>query len=457
MSCVVFIGPSAARQEIEKRLEARILPPAAEGDVHRAVRAGARSIGLVDGPPAGQAGVWPQEILWAMSQGVHVFGAAGLGALRAAELQGLGMHGIGKVFEAYGSGRLEDDDEIAVRQGPAEAGHPALSDAMVNIRATLERAQQDGVVDGQTRAGLEALAKGTFYAERSWDGLLQRAEAQEVGVVSLHVLRGWLTDRRVDQQREDALALADAMQVFVEGDPQPMAVDYRFEPTTLWERAVGERWTAGLAERGDAGDEVERSLLLEELRLQDGAFAVVRRRALGRLLALREAERRGLVPDPEAIQEERNRFRLERGLLSRHALDQWLSDSGFDAPAFDRLIADEVRVAALEKELGAALGEHIVAELRRRGEYAELAARARDKQAALAAAGEADADLEDSGRTPAELLAWYYGQQLGQELPERPEALLREWGLAEMEDLYRAILREFLYSRLESAKDAETP
>ena len=54
MICVLFLGPSAPRQEIEKRLEASILPPAAQGDVHRAVRAGARTVQAI-GVPEGSA------------------------------------------------------------------------------------------------------------------------------------------------------------------------------------------------------------------------------------------------------------------------------------------------------------------------------------------------------------------------------------------------------------------
>ena len=452
MSCVLFLGPSAPRQEVEKRLEASILPPAAQGDVHRAVRAGARTIGLLDGAGEGQPSVWHKEILWAMSQGVHVFGASGIGALRAAELHGSGMHGVGKVFEAYRSGALEDDDEVAVVQASAGAGYAALTEPMVNIRASLERAQQDGVVDAETRSALEALGKRIFYQERSWESLLARAEAEEVGMVSIHVLKGWLIDRRVAQKREDALALADAMQVFTEGEPEPMVPELAFVPTRLWEAAVAGAWGAGLPTRSEDGDALDRQRILEELRLQGGAYQAARRRALGRLLALREVDRQGLIPDTEAIEAERNRFRLERGLLSRHALDQWLEESDCDASGFDRLLADEVRIAALEADLEPALGEQILAELRRRGEYAELAARARDKQKRLAAAGQESPKLSDAEMTPTALLAWHYGQQLGEELPERPETLLAAWGLSEMDALYKVILREYLYSRLESAE-----
>ena len=55
-----------------------------------------RAIGIIDGVFLDVASVWHREILWALSQGVHVFGAASMGALRAAELDGFGMRGVGR-------------------------------------------------------------------------------------------------------------------------------------------------------------------------------------------------------------------------------------------------------------------------------------------------------------------------------------------------------------------------
>ena len=73
--------------------------------------------------------MWHREILYAMSEGIHVFGASSMGALRAAELHGLGMRGIGTVFEAYRQNvfapyppPFERDEEVAVMHGPPETG-----------------------------------------------------------------------------------------------------------------------------------------------------------------------------------------------------------------------------------------------------------------------------------------------------------------------------------------------
>ena len=114
MSMVLFLGPTLAAEEAQAALAAAgagdgvvLLPPAAQGDVYRAVRDYRPAvIGLVDGCFHQVPAVWHKEILWAMASGVAVYGAASMGALRAAELQAFGMIGIGKIFDAYRSGRF---------------------------------------------------------------------------------------------------------------------------------------------------------------------------------------------------------------------------------------------------------------------------------------------------------------------------------------------------------------
>ena len=75
------------------------------------------------------------------------------GRAAGAELAPFGMRGIGKVFAAYRDGcwpgdpgAFEDDDEVAVVHAPPELGGAALSDAMVDLRATLASAEAAGVV-----------------------------------------------------------------------------------------------------------------------------------------------------------------------------------------------------------------------------------------------------------------------------------------------------------------------
>ena len=119
MNVYIFAGPTISATEAGRKLKAVYLPPAAEGDVCRVVLEGARAIGIIDGYFQSVPAVRHKEILWAMSRGIHVFGSASIGALRAAELAPFGMEGVGTVFELYRDGTLEEDGELLERREQA--------------------------------------------------------------------------------------------------------------------------------------------------------------------------------------------------------------------------------------------------------------------------------------------------------------------------------------------------
>ena len=148
----------------------------------RAARGAPRAIGLIDGVFERVLPVWHKEILWAMTQGIHVFGAASMGALRAAELHAFGMVGVGRIFADYRDGVLEADDEVAVLHGPGGGG------LRRGDRGTGQRARHAGARAGGGRPGrgtrwqlvLDA-ARAIHYRERTWEvvlGRLGRARAR---------------------------------------------------------------------------------------------------------------------------------------------------------------------------------------------------------------------------------------------------------------------------------------
>src|SRR5919109_729912 len=215
MTAYLFVGPTLPPTEVAALHDFVCLPPASMGDVYRAVGSRPRAIGIIDGYFEGVPAVWHKEILWAMSQGIHVFGSASMGALRAAELHVFGMRGVGRIFEAYRSGALEDDDEVAVVHGPAETGYIALSEPMVNIRATLDEAGRQEIVSPSTQAGLTERAKDLFYQDRSWQTLLAHGGLENRVQADLRRLRDWLPSGRVDRKRSDALEMIAAMRTFL--------------------------------------------------------------------------------------------------------------------------------------------------------------------------------------------------------------------------------------------------
>jgi hypothetical protein len=164
---VVFLGPSLPVDAARRTLAARYLGPACCGDVLRARRLRPRVIAIVDGLFAQTAAVWHKEIMLALDDGIAVFGASSMGALRAAELAPFGMIGIGRIFEAYRDGVYTDDDEVALLHGSAESAYREMSDAMVNIRATVAHAVRAGIVCPESAERIVRCARNTFYQERS--------------------------------------------------------------------------------------------------------------------------------------------------------------------------------------------------------------------------------------------------------------------------------------------------
>lgn len=243
MTVYIFTGPTLSADDGEQELDAIYLPPAAQGDVYLAAREQPIAIGIIDGYFERVPSVAHKEVLWAMAQGVHVFGSASMGALRAAELAAFGMQGVGEIYDAFASGALEADDEVAVTHAAAEDGYRALSEAMVNIRATLATAATAGVISTATRATLEAIARSSFYADRCYPIILARARQAGVDGGELSAFAAFLPAGRVDQKRADALAMLRAMRAWLDGAPMPKRVRYHFEHTDAWEhiRATAEQ------------------------------------------------------------------------------------------------------------------------------------------------------------------------------------------------------------------------
>jgi hypothetical protein len=250
MRLCIFSGPTLPVAEGLQHVEARFLPPAAQGDVYRAALERPVAIGLVDGYFDRVAAVSHKEILWAMAQGIHVLGAASMGALRAAELALFGMEGVGAIFDAYARGDLEADDEVAIAHASGEDGYRPVSEALVNMRATLAAAEDAGVISAPTRSRLSALAQASFYPDRSYPRLLQSGADDGLPPPELTALRAFLPRGRVNQKHRDALDLVRLMAERFAGEVQPKQVRYHFEPTDAW-AVIRERADARAAKEPD--------------------------------------------------------------------------------------------------------------------------------------------------------------------------------------------------------------
>lgn len=231
---VVFVGPTMPGSAAAERYPGvDVRPPAAHGDLAHAARDGAATIVLVDGVFDWVRAVWHKEILWALSNGVRVIGASSMGALRAAECAAFGMEPVGVVALDYLHGRRTRDGDVAQAHAAGDDGWRPLSEALVNVEATIGAAVDVGALASHDAALLGASARRCFYAERVWPKVIAEAGlAADVAAATA----AWVRRHAVDQKRLDAeLALAVARETEPSTTPR-----FELASTSFWRRAVAE-------------------------------------------------------------------------------------------------------------------------------------------------------------------------------------------------------------------------
>jgi hypothetical protein len=151
-------------------------PPAKQGDiVSDLVNYHPARLLLIDGEFRQNLSVWHKELVYALQYpGLKaVYGAASIGALRAAELDYLGMIGVGKIYEWYRDGVTEDDSEVAVnftvkqtKKGPV---YQLLTVPLADIRAGVELFEEihpNDPISAYAREFLEEVSK-VYYMDRT--------------------------------------------------------------------------------------------------------------------------------------------------------------------------------------------------------------------------------------------------------------------------------------------------
>lgn len=191
----IFLGPTLARADAQRILDADFLPPICRGDL-ATLREHVRYVGIIDGEFFQSLSVSPKEVLAALRRGVSIFGSSSMGALRAAETHKFGTIGVGQIFRMFRDGILDADDEVALTY---ERGtYRKLSDPLVNLRAALELALTNGIITEQQHRELLLEMKSRYFPDRSHRALQTLCPA----------LRAYFaTTPPPDIKRDDALEL----------------------------------------------------------------------------------------------------------------------------------------------------------------------------------------------------------------------------------------------------------
>jgi hypothetical protein len=212
-NAIVFIGPSLPLDEAKQILpDAEYLPPAKRGDLTDAINTGVKTIVLIDGVFFQDRAVGHREILAALRAGVSMYGSSSMGALRASEMDTLGMIGVGTIYQWYHDGTIIADDEVGLVYDPTT--HVALSEPMVNIRATFSKAHAFGIIDEIEKQSLLHACKALYYPDRTYRRVIRDAG---ISTKQKSELVAWIKTNAVDQKRLDAIAcLATVREILYE-------------------------------------------------------------------------------------------------------------------------------------------------------------------------------------------------------------------------------------------------
>ena len=157
-----FVGPTLWNVALPPGIERRA--PAVAGDFAALLDNPPIAVSLIDGSFEGGPSVWHKEILDLLAVGVAVFGAASLGALRAAELEPFGMLGAGEIFNAYRDGTIVRDDAVMLMHAPSELNFRPLTVSLVDAEAALNVI----VLPAKTRRMLQRIVRTVSFRDRTW-------------------------------------------------------------------------------------------------------------------------------------------------------------------------------------------------------------------------------------------------------------------------------------------------
>lgn len=151
--------------------------PIQRGDLGPALKERPDIIAIIDGVFHQSSAVGHKEILNVMKSGVKVYGASSMGALRASELDTLGMVGVGYVYTQYATGEVDSDDDVAVMLDSETL--EALSVPLINMKYVFTNAAEENIITEDERDELLKIAKKTFYPKRNYSQTLRESELDD--------------------------------------------------------------------------------------------------------------------------------------------------------------------------------------------------------------------------------------------------------------------------------------
>lgn len=180
MKIIVYSGLSLSFDEAKEILDSSddveviYKRPIQRGDLGQALKEHPDIVAIIDGVFHQNSAVGHKEILNVINSGIKVYGASSMGALRASELDSLGMIGVGYVYNQYATGEVDSDDDVAVMLDSETL--EAISVPLINMKYVFTNAVSEDIITEDEKEELLKIAKKTYYPQRNYGKTLSDSD-----------------------------------------------------------------------------------------------------------------------------------------------------------------------------------------------------------------------------------------------------------------------------------------
>lgn len=430
---LIYAGPSLDSESILEVIpDAIIKPPAKQGDIISDVmHYEPTHVLLIEGVFHQNLSVWHKELVWAMQiPGVRaVYGAASMGALRAADMSDFGMIGCGKIFAWYNEGVITGEEEVAASYVARDSHLIAATIPLVDVRGALLKGLEDELFEDQEVEDLLARAGAIHWTERTLRAIWELSPALE-NLVRTH-----------SQKAIDALQLIHTFRDLL---PEEHAVRPTEESLSILFNAGFDRDRSVIV-----GDQAIRLQDLEAyITLHDQDYEQHTEDADHRTLSLFLADIYRINCTKEEIDGEWRRFSVRMGLRSLGDHEKWLKDNHCNGRELLRLMIENCRLRKLRRALMTRSGprrrtQRLLDHLKLSRQYEYWAMGAAHHEKAIAQAG-AEETLYFGGRADVSQMLNSHMKRHGLTLTMSLEDYCQEMGFSSVRELMCALARDRL-------------
>lgn len=199
---ILFAGPSISGLE-KHTIGYEIKPPISRGNLESLIHSShsPNKVLIIDGVFGADMSVTPMECRKLIEAGWTLFGCSSMGALRASELYSVGMIGLGKIYDLFRAGIVDNDSELAVCFLPLNFKEITIS--LIHLRFVLFMGS-DLKIQNEIKVELFRKAESIFFMDRYIDTLVSEWLSLGVPSETIELIVDKLSDDNYHPKIRDA-------------------------------------------------------------------------------------------------------------------------------------------------------------------------------------------------------------------------------------------------------------